>query len=92
MSMEEFNKAANDLRNLPVLPTYAELAVVYGLYKQVTIGDVNKARPGIFNFEGKSKWDGWKAQEGKSKEDAVKEYIAYVAVLKEKYPNVEVIH
>ncbi|KAJ8003527.1 hypothetical protein DPEC_G00149280 [Dallia pectoralis] len=85
MSMVEFDAAALELKDLPVLPTYAELAVVYGLYKQVTIGDVNIQRPGIFDFQGKSKWDGWKAQEGKPKEDAMKEYIAYVEKLKTKY-------
>uniref|UniRef100_A0A4W5Q0E4 ACB domain-containing protein n=1 Tax=Hucho hucho TaxID=62062 RepID=A0A4W5Q0E4_9TELE len=36
---------------------------------------------GIFDFQGKSKWDGWK-----SKEDAIKEYIAFVEEMKAKYP------
>ncbi|CAB1327949.1 unnamed protein product, partial [Coregonus sp. 'balchen'] len=78
----EFEKAADEVRRLTVQPSYAELAVVYGLYKQATIGNVNTERPGIFDFQGKSKWDGWKAQEGKSKEDAIKEYIAFVEEMK----------
>ncbi|XP_045075571.1 acyl-CoA-binding protein-like isoform X2 [Coregonus clupeaformis] len=64
MSMAEFEKAADEVRRLTVQPSYAELAVVYGLYKQATIGNVNTERPGIFDFQGKSKWDVWKAQEG----------------------------
>uniref|UniRef100_A0AAZ3P4E6 Diazepam binding inhibitor, acyl-CoA binding protein n=1 Tax=Oncorhynchus tshawytscha TaxID=74940 RepID=A0AAZ3P4E6_ONCTS len=82
----EFEKAADEVRRLTVQPSYAELAVVYGLYKQATLGNVNTERPGIFDFQGKSKWDGWKAQEGKSKEDAIKEYIAFVEEMKAKYP------
>uniref|UniRef100_A0A674D3M6 Diazepam binding inhibitor, acyl-CoA binding protein n=1 Tax=Salmo trutta TaxID=8032 RepID=A0A674D3M6_SALTR len=65
MSMAEFEKAADEVRRLTVQPSYAELAVIYGLYKQATLGNVNTERPGIFDFQGKSKWDGWKAQEGK---------------------------
>ncbi|XP_064797119.1 acyl-CoA-binding protein-like [Oncorhynchus masou masou] len=66
--------------------SYAELAVIYGLYKQATLGNINTERPGLFDFQGKSKWDGWKAQEGKSKEDTIKEYIAFVEEMKAKYP------
>nr|XP_046178993.1 acyl-CoA-binding domain-containing protein 7-like isoform X1 [Oncorhynchus gorbuscha] len=41
MSMAEFEKAADEVRRLTVQPSYAELAVVYGLYKQATLGNVN---------------------------------------------------
>uniref|UniRef100_A0A8K9XJ77 Diazepam binding inhibitor, acyl-CoA binding protein n=1 Tax=Oncorhynchus mykiss TaxID=8022 RepID=A0A8K9XJ77_ONCMY len=81
MSMAEFEKAADAVRRLTVQPSYAELAVIYGLYKQATLGNINTERPGIFDFQGKSKWDGWK-----SKEDAIKEYIALVEEMKAKYP------
>lgn len=37
------------------------------------------------DFKGKYKWDAWKALEGKSQEDAEKEYIALVEELKAKY-------
>ena len=48
----------------------------YSLYKQFTVGNVNVARPsGMFDFEGKAKWDAWKKQEGVSKEIATERYI-----------------
>ncbi|CAE7939050.1 DBI, partial [Symbiodinium sp. KB8] len=52
--------------------------LVYALYKQATEGDVNTKRPGMLDFKGKAKWDAWKKQEGKSKEDAMRDYIAEV--------------
>nr|XP_019955390.1 PREDICTED: acyl-CoA-binding protein homolog 1-like [Paralichthys olivaceus] len=42
-------------------------------------------RPGMFDFTGKAKWDAWEKQKGKSKEDAMNEYIKLVEKLKEKY-------
>merc|ERR1711907_334817 len=54
----------------------------YGLYKQATVGDVNIDRPGMFSFEAKSKWDAWKACEGKSTEDA---QAAYLEEIKEQF-------
>ncbi len=48
----------------------------YSLYKQFSVGNVNIVRPnGIFNFEGKAKWDAWKKQEGISKKIAEERYI-----------------
>merc|ERR1712087_911663 len=50
--------------------------ILYGLYKQVKEGDVQGDRPGIFNFEGRAKWDAWKVHEGKSTDTAMEEYVA----------------
>ena len=42
-------------------------------------GDNTKPAPGFFSgFEDTAKWNAWTAQKGKSKEDAMKEYIAEV--------------
>jgi len=46
-----------------------------GRYKQATVGDVNTARPGMFDLKGKYKWDKWNEQKGKSQEEAETEYI-----------------
>lgn len=64
-----------------LLPLFAPLlfALFAALYKQATVGDVNTSRPGGFlNFEANAKWDAWNGMKGKSKEDAMKEYIAEV--------------
>ncbi|CAM9241459.1 unnamed protein product [Hapterophycus canaliculatus] len=47
---------------------------LYGLFKQINIGDCNTSRPGMLDPKGKAKWDSWKGVEGKSKEDAANEY------------------
>jgi hypothetical protein len=38
--------------------------VLYGLFKQATVGDVNTDRPGMLDFTGKSKWDAWEKNKG----------------------------
>lgn len=53
----------------------SDLANIYGLYKQATIGDNNTERPGMFSFEGKAKWDAWTKYKGYSKERAQHEYV-----------------
>ncbi|XP_056321009.1 acyl-CoA-binding protein [Danio aesculapii] len=85
MSEAEFQKAAEEVKQLKAKPTDAEMLEIYSLYKQATVGDVNTARPGMLDFTGKAKWDAWDAKKGISKEDAVKAYIAKVEELKGKY-------
>eukprot|EP00794_Sanderia_malayensis_P003331 gene3331-3820_t len=81
----EFETAAKEVKNLAAKPTDAEMLEVYGLYKQVTVGDCNTERPGFLDFTGKSKHDSWSSKSGMSKEDAQEKYIKLVADLKEKY-------
>jgi diazepam-binding inhibitor (GABA receptor modulator, acyl-CoA-binding protein) len=52
---------------------------LYGLFKQITVGDVNTARPGGFlNFEANAKWDAWNLNKGKGKEECMAAYVAEV--------------
>ncbi|TFK99430.1 Acbp from Moniliophthora Perniciosa [Pterulicium gracile] len=79
MSEAKFQKAVEIVKNLPKdgpvqLSTDVKL-VFYKLYKQATEGDVNTARPGMLNFEGKAKWDAWNDVKGTSKEDARAKYV-----------------
>uniref|UniRef100_A0A060T7D1 ARAD1C27390p n=1 Tax=Blastobotrys adeninivorans TaxID=409370 RepID=A0A060T7D1_BLAAD len=85
MVSAEFEAAAEAVNKLPKTPDQDELLKLYGLFKQAKVGDVNTERPGLMDFKGKYKWDAWKALEGKSQEDAEKEYIALVEELKAKY-------
>ncbi|KXN88623.1 Acyl-CoA-binding protein [Leucoagaricus sp. SymC.cos] len=75
----KFDKAVSIVQNLPkdgpVQPTQDDQLFFYARYKQATIGDVNIERPGLFDFKGKVKWDAWDEIKGKSKEDAMKEYV-----------------
>merc|ERR1711934_986586 len=61
---ETGKKASND-----------EKLKMYGFYKQATVGNVNVDRPGMFSFEGKAKWDAWKAVEGMHPEEAKAKYV-----------------
>jgi len=72
----EFTKAAEDVKKLKSKPTDAEMLELYSLFKQATVGDVNTDRPGMFDFQGKAKWDAWSGRKGLSKGDAEKQYIA----------------
>ncbi|XP_028249594.1 acyl-CoA-binding protein-like [Parambassis ranga] len=81
----KFDAAAAEVKQLKAKPTDEEMLQVYSLFKQATVGDVNTARPGMLDFTGKAKWDAWEKEKGKSKEDAMNEYIALVDKLKEKY-------
>lgn len=81
----EFVKAAEDVKNLKAKPTDNEMLELYGLYKQATVGDVNTARPGMFDMTGKAKWDAWDKRKGLSKEDAEKQYITVAKRIIETY-------
>mmetsp|Transcript_19602 Transcript_19602/g.33642 ORF Transcript_19602/g.33642 Transcript_19602/m.33642 type:complete len:87 (-) Transcript_19602:720-980(-) len=81
---EDFEQAAADVKNFKELDNN-ELLELYGLFKQATVGDCDTDRPGMFDMKGKAKWDAWNGKKGKSKDDAMKEYIQYVGSLKAKY-------
>ncbi|XP_050701936.1 acyl-CoA-binding protein homolog [Eriocheir sinensis] len=77
MSLEEkFNEAAEKVKKLKTQPNDEELKELYGLYKQVTVGDINTERPGMLDFKGKAKWDAWSSRKGMTKEAAMEAYVA----------------
>mmetsp|Transcript_9133 Transcript_9133/g.10438 ORF Transcript_9133/g.10438 Transcript_9133/m.10438 type:complete len:89 (+) Transcript_9133:81-347(+) len=51
---------------------------VYGLYKQATVGDNSEKAPWAVKVVAKAKWDAWMKQKGKSKNEAMAEYIVNV--------------
>ncbi|XP_029967237.1 acyl-CoA-binding protein [Salarias fasciatus] len=81
----KFEAAAAEVKQLKAKPADEEMLRIYALFKQANVGDVNTARPGMLDFTGKAKWDAWEKLKGKSKEDAMNEYIALVEELKGKY-------
>jgi acyl-CoA-binding protein len=58
---------------------------LYALYKQATDGDVSGERPGGFDFKAIAKFDAWAGKKGKSKDEAMKEYIDLMAKLVASY-------
>lgn len=80
---QEFEQAVADSKNLSQKPDNDILLQLYSLYKQSTEGDVNIDPPSNpFDFVAKAKHDAWIRLKGKSKEDAMKEYVELVKKLK----------
>ena len=82
---EAFLSAKSKIEALTIRPQNDELLMLYGLYKQATEGDVSGEAPGGFDFKAAAKYNSWAKQKGKSKEEAMKEYIAFSNGLLEKY-------
>ncbi|AJR79121.1 AAR_G0020570.mRNA.1.CDS.1 [Saccharomyces cerevisiae] len=87
MVSQLFEEKAKAVNELPTKPSTDELLELYALYKQATVGDNDKEKPGIFNMKDRYKWEGWENLKGKSQEDAEKEYIALVDQLIAKYSS-----
>ncbi|KAI3713665.1 hypothetical protein L1987_72248 [Smallanthus sonchifolius] len=80
---EEFEEHAAKAKTLPQTTTNEDLLVLYGLYKQATVGPVNTDRPGMFSMRERAKWDAWKAVESKTTDEAMNDYITKVKQLLE---------
>ena len=79
-----FQQHTELVKLLPSRPNDDDLLILYGLYKQVIIGDCNVSRPGgLFNIKDKKKWDAWNQNRGLSKEEAQLKYIKKVQELME---------
>lgn len=79
-----FEQYSKDVKKIKNKPSDSDLLILYGLYKQATIGDCNTNRPGFLDFKGKSKWDSWNNYKGTNKEEAMKLYIEKAKELIEK--------
>ena len=80
---ENFTRAVDGVHELDKRPSNENLLKLYGLYKQATEGDVQGDRPGGFDFKAIAKYDSWSSQKGKTKDEAMQEYIDLVASLAE---------
>lgn len=46
------------------------------MYKRATTdSDQRPERPGMFNIDGRMKWDAWAAEDGRTKEEARQAYV-----------------
>ncbi|KAL3232511.1 Acyl-CoA-binding protein [Nakaseomyces bracarensis] len=85
MVSQLFEEKAKAVNELPKQPSQDEMLELYGLYKQATVGDNTKEKPGIFNMKDRYKWDAWEKLKGMSQEEAEKKYIELVDQLIAKY-------
>ena len=79
---EQFQQAVVDSKQLPERPDNATLLKIYALYKQASEGDATGSRPGFGDMVGRAKWDAWNEAKGKSKDDAMQEYVDLIESLK----------
>ena len=66
-------------------PSNEELLDLYALFKQASEGDVSGDRPGGFDFKAIAKFDAWTCKKGKTREQAMQEYVDLVARLEKEY-------
>lgn len=74
---QHFNDAAEQIKKITTSPSNDDLLILYGLYKQATVGDVNISQPSFYQFEAKAKYGAWEKQKGKSQDQAKHEYVEY---------------
>jgi acyl-CoA-binding protein len=80
---EQFETAVADSKKLSERPDNNTMLQMYALYKQATSGDVEGKRPGMMDMINRAKYDAWAAIKGKSKEEAMQEYIDTIEDLKD---------
>lgn len=81
----QFQKAAEDVKNLKARPTDQELLEIYALFKQASVGDNEQPKPGMFALKEKAKHEFWLKKKGMSKDDAKQAYVKLVAELVKQY-------
>ncbi|MGZ8260667.1 MAG: acyl-CoA-binding protein [Caldimonas sp.] len=78
----KFKQAVAESKSLPERPDNMTLLKLYALYKQASEGDAGGDRPGFADMVGRAKWDAWSGLSGKSKDEAMHEYVDLVESLK----------
>jgi len=81
---EQFILAAETVKKLAKKPDNSELLNLYGLYKKVTVGNINTNQPSMLNYIELEKWNAWNNC-NLCENEAEIEYIKLVNILIEKY-------
>ena len=53
---EVFDEAVTLIGSTKIEMPNDQLLLIYGYYKQATVGKCNIPKPGMFDFKGKAKW------------------------------------
>lgn len=85
MDTSLFERATERSKQFTKRPTNEELLQLYALFKQATEGDATGERPGGFDFKAIAKFDAWSELMGKSREQAMQEYVTLVDKLEKQY-------
>ena len=81
----KFDQISKLVLNLKTEPSTPEKLVLYGLYKQVMVGDINISKPWALQIEASSKYDAWAKNKGMSKSKAIEKYVLYAVELIKEY-------
>ena len=83
---EQFNASAEEVKN-KINKTLSddELKEIYALFKQGTMGDITKDKPGMMDVKGGAKWEAWNSKKGMDQEEAKSKYIELANEMKEKH-------
>ena len=76
-----FDKAIADSKNLSERPDNMTLLKMYALYKQGTVGENTKPKPGYGDMVARAKWDAWAKLKGTSQDDAMQQYVDLITEL-----------
>jgi diazepam-binding inhibitor (GABA receptor modulating acyl-CoA-binding protein) len=80
---DQFQQAVSESKTLSEKPSNDTLLQLYGLYKQATEGNVHVDPPAnTFDFVARAKFEAWSALKGKTKEEAMQQYIELITKLK----------
>ncbi len=79
---EHFESQVAAAQQLSTRPSNEDLLMIYGLYKQATVGDNLTEAPGGFDFKAAAKYNSWKKLTGTSQEEAMQRYIDLIERLK----------
>ncbi|MGA9335448.1 MAG: acyl-CoA-binding protein [Rudaea sp.] len=74
----QFEKAAEDVKNLKQRPDNDTLLKLYALFKQGSDGDVAGTKPGFFDFVGTAKYEAWAKLKGMPQNEAMQKYVDLV--------------
>ncbi len=74
----QFLQAVDAVNKLSIKPDNNTLGILYGLYKQATVGNNNTNKPTVFDIKGTVKWNNWNNYKGYTKYQAEVEYINLV--------------
>uniref|UniRef100_K1R4E8 Acyl-CoA-binding domain-containing protein 6 n=1 Tax=Magallana gigas TaxID=29159 RepID=K1R4E8_MAGGI len=77
---ELFHLASNFVRSSTNSFNQEQLLYLYARFKQANDGPCFVSKPGMFDFQGKKKWEAWKSLENKTREEAMKEYTSKVTL------------
>ncbi len=86
---QHFEAAVEKVRNAPedgpFKPSNELKLKMYALFRQARDGDIEGKRPGMLDLVGRYKYDACAAIKGMSREDAMRQYIAEVEGVTQKY-------